>query len=351
MVERTVEHNIDRRLKEIVRLTLDKAEFRACMVVTLLQGGLYEQALQHSLPLVGTPYSPWFLHARAWHYVSLGQTRDGLRLLSEAFETLNPERRVGLAQPTGFSFNENGKPRLTPPFNSPLSYSCDATATWPNSDTLGYPEAIVEEDWLGLLRDINSNIREYKKVFRGLSLCTERVLHHDVETVRAAVASAEFDDEPNLQHNYFLLLTLLSENQLQLVAETLWRLTADWGHPIYLCEVVSFFYYLLDEDEVALELSNRGLQKDPSSVVCGNVRALVFNRTNRPYLADEQWRNTLRHNPQRSATYLVLGHQALCTGGFEPAMRYFQEATVIGDNPLEADRFLSAALECIDAEE
>jgi tetratricopeptide (TPR) repeat protein len=351
-LENPLDQNIDRRLKELVRLSLDKAEFRAAMVVNLLQGGLYEQALEHSLPLVGTPHSPWFLYARAWHYVSQGKTQEGIQLLSEAFLGLRPERREGLARPSGFSFNENGKPRLLPPFNTPLSYSYASAAKWPHSsETLGYPEAIVDEDWLNLLSDINSNIREYKKVFRGLSQCAERVLHHDVETVRAAVATAEFDDQPNLQHNYFLLLSLLSEDQLRLVAETLWRVTADWGHPIYLCEVVSFFFYLLDEDEVALKLSTRGVEIDPASVVCGNIRALIFNRTDRPHLADEQWRTTLELNPERSATYLVLGHQALCAGGFEPAMRYFQEATVIGDNPLEADRFLTAALECVDSED
>jgi tetratricopeptide (TPR) repeat protein len=346
-----LDQNIDRRLKELVRHSLDKADFRASMVVTLLQGGLYDQALQHSLPLIGTAYSPWFLYVRAWHYLSKGEVQDAFRLLSEAYLSLEPKKRQGLFQPNGFSFNEDGKPRLLPPFNSPVAYTFPAAAAWPDdADALHYPTAIFHEDWLDLLSDINSNIREYKTVFRALTVCVERVLHHDVETVRAAVASAEFDEEPRLKHNYFLLLSLLSETQLRMVAETLWRLTADWGHPLYLCEVVSYLFYLLDDDEVAMPLAVQGLETDPSSVVCGNIRALVFNRTGRPYLADEQWRSTLELNPDRSATYLVLGHQALCNGGLEPALRYFQEALLIGDNPLEADRFMAAALECADAE-
>lgn len=342
-----MDQNIDLKIKEIIRISLDSAEFRASVVVTLLRGGFYEQALEHSLPLVGTAHSPWFLYVRAWHYLYQGRVQDALKLLTEAYLALDPEKRRGEALPR-FSFNEDGRPRLLPPFNSPLDYDSPTESGWPNcSDTLNYPAKIFHEDWVGLLKDINSNIREYKSVFRNLTTCVERVLHHDAETVRAAVASGEFDDEPKLKDNYFLLLTFLSQDHLKMVAETLWRLATNWKHPLYLCEVTSFLFFMLESDEIALELATHGVQKDRASVICGNIRALIFNRTGRPYLADEQWRETLSLNPDRSATYLVLGHQSLCAGGLNPAMRYFQEALVVGDNPSESERFLSAAMECL----
>lgn len=346
-----MDQHID-RVKDLVRSSLDSPEFRASVVVTLLKGGLYEQALELSLPLVGTTHSSWFLYTRSWHYLSRGESQQAFRVLREAYESLDPERLAEEDGPSGFSFNSNGHPRLSSPFATPLAYSNGSEVTWPDSgEHLGYANAIFHEDWLSLFEDINRNIREYKDVFQSLTKCVERVLHHDSETVRAAVASAEFDEECNYQENYFLLLTLLSEEHLRLVADTLWRVTADWNHPLDLCEVVSFLFYLLEEDKTAITLAETGLKQDPSSVVCGNVRALILNDADKPYLADEQWRETLALNPDRSATYLVLGHQALCTGGLEPALRYFQEALVVGDNDLEAERFLTAALECLDDEE
>jgi len=346
-----LDHNID-RVKELVRSSMDSPEFRASVVVTLLKGGLYEQALELSLPLVGTTHSPWFLYTRSWHYLSRGESQQAFRVLTDAYKSLDPDRTDEGDEPAGFSFNSNGQPRLTSPFSTPLAYGNGSEVQWPdNGEHLGYANAIFHEDWLALFEDINRNIREYKEVFASLTKCVERVIHHDSETVRAAVASAEFDEETNYRENYFLLLTLLSEEHLRLVADTLWRVTSDWNNPLDLCEVVCFLFYLLEEDKTAMTLAELGLEQDRSSVVCGNIRACILNDSGRPYMADEQWRETLALSPDRSATYLVLGHQALCTGGVEPALRYFQEALVVGDNPLEAERFLTAAIECVDDDE
>ena len=260
--ELILDHNID-RVKELVRSSMDSPEFRASVVVTLLKGGLYEQALELSLPLVGTTHSPWFLYTRSWHYLSRGESQQAFRVLTDAYKSLDPDRTDEGDEPAGFSFNSNGQPRLTSPFSTPLAYGNGSEVQWPdNGEHLGYANAIFHEDWLALFEDINRNIREYKEVFASLTKCVERGIHHDSETVRAAVASAEFDEETNYRENYFLLLTLLSEEHLRLVADTLWRVTSDWNNPLDLCEVVCFLFYLLEEDKTAMTLAELGLEQD-----------------------------------------------------------------------------------------
>ncbi|MFA5507328.1 MAG: hypothetical protein WC314_20450 [Vulcanimicrobiota bacterium] len=347
-----MEHFIVGRVKELVRLSLDSSEYRASVVVTLIKGGLYERALELSLPLIGTTHSAWFLYARAWHYVSLGDFHQALRALHDAYAVLDPERLFEVDRPTGFTFNSDGNPRITSPFNTPLTYGDGVDMVWPESEErLSYRNAICYGDWLQLLTDINRNIREYKAIFESMARRVEQVLHHDIETVRSAVASFELDTEVHYKGNFFLWLSLLSDESLHMVAETLWRVAANWNYPLDLCEITSYFFYLLEENKTALQLAESGLRTDPTSVVCGNVRALALNDLEQPYRADEQWRETLAYNPDRSATFLVLGHQALCAGGLNPALRYFQEAMVVGDNPLEAERFLTAALESVDEDE
>ena len=167
----------------------------------------------------------------------------------------------------------------------------------------------------------------------------------EVEFLQGA---AEIDDMVSARGNSFLLLTLLSEEHLQMVADTLWRVAADWNFPLSLCEVNCFLQYLLESDETALDLAERGLKMRPESIICGNVRALLLNRAGQVYYADEQWRQTLLANPGSSATYMVLGHQSICGGSLDVALRYFQEACILGDNPEEAERFLAAAMECLE---
>lgn len=339
-----MEQDIDHRVKELIRDSLYGAEVRVSLVVTLLKGGMFEQALEHSLPLIGTEHTAWFLYARAWHNLAHGKTTDALRLLRIAYGCLREEHRW--EAPT-FSFTEQGKPRLVPPFHSPLAYSRDGGASGGETEALSYAGAIFHEDWLELLTDIGRNIREYKELFITVVKSIEKVIHHDVETVSAAVPVIDLDEADEVGGGSFLMLTLMSNSHLRMVTETLWRICADWNFPLYLCEIVAYLAYLQEDDDTALEMSELGLQEDPGSLVCGNVRALAFNRQGKVYLADEQWRETLLFNPDRSATYLVLGHQALCSGGLDPALRYFQEALLVGDNRGEAHRFFLAALECL----
>lgn len=341
-----MKYSIDLRVKELIRRSLSRSEFRVSFVVALLREGLYEQALEQSLPLVGTKHSPWFLYAKAWKFLSLGSFREANRLLAAAFRHLSsPERQWEFS---GFSFTEQGRPKLAPPFGCPLAYGDPKRDFFSDEhEFLRYSSAIFREDRFTLLGDIGRNIREYKVVFRAVAGCVERVLHHESDTVGAAVAAAELDDTLSAQGNSFLLLTLMSDSHLEMVADSLWRVCVDWNYSFSLCEIVSFFHFLLDDDETALFMADKGLHQHPESLICGNVRALVLNRTGRVHLADEQWRKTLDLNPSRSATYLVLGHQALCAGGLDPALRYFQEAVMLGDNSPEANRFLGAALDCL----
>lgn len=338
---------IDRRVKELISLSLDGPDFRVSLVVTLLKDALFEDALEQSLPLIGTRYTSWFLYVEAWSQLAKGKVKDAFRLLTEAYRGLDQEFHCW--EPKGFAFTEYGKPKVALPFNAPLTYNTPGGPSEnENPCQLNYTTALFDADWLTLYQDIGCNIREYKYIFELLARSVERIVHHEIETVAAAVAAMEFEDDGGPKSNPFLLLSLMSEEHLKIVSDTLWRVCVDWNYPLMLCEVTSYFMYLLEENEVAVELANIGLASDPTSLVCGNVRALVLNRIGCIYHADDQWRETLKLSPGRSVTYLVLGHQALCAGGLDAALRYFVEAVNLGDNRMEAERFLNAALECSD---
>lgn len=337
-----MESEIDRRVRELIKTSLGRSEFRVALVLALLKEGLYEQAAEQAVPLVGTEHDAWFLYARAWHYLSLGRPGEADRTLSDAYA------RAGQSACANFSFTERGRPKLTPPFHSPYQYGDPTAPSLPDdAEFLNYSTAIFRLDCCALLSDISRNIREYKQVFKGVALCIEKIIHHDSETVAAALGACEIDHYQEGRGNSFLLLAVLTDAHLKLVAEALWRVCLDWNYPETLCEVVSYLHFILEEDEIALELADRGLRKNRANLICGNVRALVLNRGGVVYHADKQWRETLRLNPQRSATNLVLGHQALVVGALDVALRYFHEAVATGDNPVEAERFLEAALDCI----
>lgn len=341
-----MEPNIEKRLKELLRGSQVGSEIRAALVMSLLHEGLIDLAVEESMALIGTKHSAWFLYARAWSHLAKGSTQEAELLLRQAFDLSGIEYEV--KGPPAFAFSEGGNPRLLPPFNSTnLLLGGEGVGHFDEAEILGYIPAIYEEDWIELHSDIGRNIREYKLVFDDVCRCIEGVMHHDAETVSTAVDAADIEESFSARGNSFLLLTLSSVERLQMVADTLWRVCADWNSPLSLCEITAYLHYLLEDDEIALNLAETGLVRDEASVISGNVRALVLNRLGRVYSADEQWRETLRLAPDRSATYLVLGHQALCAGGLDPALRYFQEAVLIGDNLPEANRFLTAALDCL----
>jgi hypothetical protein len=342
-----LDSNLDKRVKELIRLSLGSSEMRVSFVLVLLRGGLFREAVNQSLPLIGTKHAAWFLYARAWKHLADGLVQEAHKLLAESFRLLG---REGVASRTpGFAFSEHGQPKLHVPFNAPFREDTEpTTSSYEETDLLSFPTAMFHEDWLALLSDINHNIREYKLLFRDVARCLDKVLHHDLETVGAAVGAVDLDESSLSGGSSFLLMALMSTQHLRMTGDTLWRICADWGYPVDLCGITAFLHYLLEDDEVALQLAGKGLAQAEDSLLCGNVRALALNRDGKVYLADEQWRKTLEFTQNRCATYLVLGHQALCAGGIDPALRYFQEAVALGDNPAEADRFLSAALDCLE---
>ena len=337
---------MNEKVRQLLLRSVGQSELRVSLVVSLLSEGHFEAAVDQALPLIGTPHSPWFLYARSWHYLSLGRAAEADRLLSEAFEAMEEHCEDADWEWTGFTFTETGKPRINAPFNSPLEWAEFGDHVPTEFSHLGFPVAMFTESWLDLLNDISRNIREYKRLFKAVAAQLEKVLHHDGDTISIAIGALELEGAAG-DGSQFLMLATLTESHLRMTADTLWRVTADWGDFLPLCEITSFFYYLLDDEATAISLANRGLKCCPESVICGNVRALVLNQSGRPFLADEQWQRTLLSRPENSATYLVLGNQALQVGGLDPALRYFQEALALGDNGPESERFLSAALECL----
>lgn len=341
-----MDFEMNKKVSDLLRRSVRQSDLRVCLVISMLSQGHFDSAVEQSLPLVGTPHSPWFLYARAWQCLSQGRVAEADRLLSEALEAMEEFFPNSQSDWTGFTFTQSGKPRICPPFNTPLKWDPFSTHLPGEYGHLSFPVTMFTENWPGLLSDISKNIREYKKLFRSVALQIERVLHHGPHTVSVAISTMEIRGAAT-DVSQFLNLATMTENHLQMTADTLWRVAADWSDFLDLVEVTSYLYYLLDDEQTALSLANRGLKKSPSSNICGNVRALILNKAGCSYLADEQWGKLLRSRPDSSVTYLVLGNQALLAGGHEAALRYFQEAHLVGDNCAEAESFFSAALECL----
>ena len=330
--------------EKIGNLLRNRVEVRVALVLTSIRGGYFNEAVRQALPLVGTEMSPWFLYARAWQELSDGDVEEAQKILDEARNMMESSSDKSVSR--GFSFNWRGQPKFTALFRVSIDGESKMVSLEIEELVPGFDcgEAILMEDSSALLFDIKHNIRAYKQLFANSSFLLERVMHHELQTLPFALEASDKSGAADA----LLRLVFSSESFLRLSAETFWKVAQDWDDCLALKEVTSYSFYLLEEDEGALSIADQVLSKNPKSLIAGNVRALVLNRRGSAYLADEQWRTTLTLNPNRSSTYLILGHQSLCSGALEPALRYFQEAVVVGDNGREANRFLTAALDCLD---
>lgn len=323
------------------------AEFeRIRQVISLLRAARFEQAVSYSMPLVATEHSAWFLYARAWQEFSERRYREADNLLLEAYKLRAGAEFSGDPSELAFSLDNLGRPKLPPLFGSPRKPSSVAPeGAGQEREASHFCLTLMAGEVPGLVREFRRVPKSYQKGFRSVVVAVELLLHHELSTVGTALKALISEGRIPVNRSFIRLFSRpLRRTQLEALAEALWRLSHEWSGELPVWELASYLHYLLGDELTARELAERGLKIDSASLICGNVRALALNRVGRSFLADEQWRATLSLRPERSATYLVLGYQALMAGALEPALRYFHEAYLIGDNTEEAAQLMDAAL-------
>lgn len=321
--------------------SLDSNDMRASVVVGLLEGGMLEQAFTYSLPLVGTEYNALFLLVRAWQRHFEGNDTEAEFLLIQAFQLAGLDSPLEFCS-SSFALSDSGHPQVDRDFLNSLSSSVMLV------DGEGVSQAVTElasEDWASIYRCLRVEKSSFLSLASSAVGWIESLLHHDTDSFQCAVEFLEEEVEIEREDRLFLLFTTTCDESRKIVLEALWRSTVDWDFPLPCCELACFMFWLEGDDANAEIMAARGLEKDPGSLVCGNIRALTLSYGGKPYLADEQWRATLEYRPNRATTYLVLGGQALSAGSVELSLRYYLEALATGDNRRECERMLNSVLE------
>lgn len=324
---------------EPFEVCLEEPVFRASFVHFLITEKRFDQAVEFATPLIGTGEDAWYLFARAWQALARGHFDVALRLHAEAQEQASVCNWFDFQ--ASFLFDDDGSPLPIFPFVSPFDFpDGHEPFLFEGSFVAELAEMLREGDWPTLLLRHRHAQKQSQELFEGLAFWVEQILHLDFHNARTALKGMSlFTVERDDALRYLTVLFSCDEN-LEAALEVFWRLHADWGSPRALTEVVTYLYYLLGQDDSALEFAEACLKLHRGSVICGNVKALILSERGFWHQADSQWRTTLEAAPDRGATYLVLGWQALALQQEDIATRYFLEAAHIADNPHAAAKSL-----------
>lgn len=318
---------------------LEEPVFRASFVHFLITERRFEQAVEFATPLIGTGEDAWYLFARAWQALAAGDFDRALQLHTEAQEQASVFNWFDFQ--ASFLFDDDGCPLPIFPFVSPFDFpDGHEPFLFEGSFVAELAESLREGDWPSVLLRHRQARKQSEELFEGLSFWVEQVIHLDFHNARTALKGMSLFTVEHDDALRYLTVLFSCDDNLEAALEVFWRLNADWDSPQSLTEVVTYLFYLLGQDDSALELAEKCLEKNPGSVVCGNTKALIHSERGYWYQADEQWRDTLEKAPDRGATYLVLGWQALALQQDDLATRYFLEASHIGDNPHAAAKSL-----------
>ncbi len=325
---------------------LEEPAFRASFVHFLITRKRFDQAVEMAVPLLGTGEDSWYLFARSWQALGQGDFDTALRLHAEAQELASVINWFDFQ--ASFLFDDEGYPLPIFPFVSPFDFpDGHEPFLFEGTFVAELAELLREGEWPAILLRHRQTRPQSESLVADLAFWIEQVLHLDFHSARSALKGMSLftvDRDDGLR--YLTVLFSCDEN-MEAAIEVFWRLNVDWGYPQAITEVVAYLYYLLGNDDLALETAEAGLKRHPVSVICGNIRALLLSERGLWYAADEQWRETMRLAPDRGATHLVLGWQALSLHQDDIATRYFLEAAHIGDNHYAAGKSLEMVYRCL----
>lgn len=318
---------------------LEEPSFRASVVHFLVTLRRFDQAVEVATPLIGTEEDAWFLFALSWQALAQGEFDRALELYGEAQELASAHNWFDFR--ASFVFDDFGDPRPVFPFVSPFDFP-DAHEPFLFEGTFvaEIAEKLRQGEWTETLHLHRKTKGTTQRLFADLSFWIEQVLHLDFQSARTALKGMSLFTVERDEALRYLTVLFSCDEYLESALEVFWRLNEEWGFNVSAGEVICYLYYLLSRDEEALDFAERCLSEDPASVVAGNIRALILTERGLWFAADNQWERTLEAAPDRGATYLVLGWQALNFQSEDIALRYFLEAAHIGDNPFAASKSL-----------
>lgn len=325
---------------------LEEPVFRASFVHFLITEKRFDQAVDFAAPLIGSGEDAWYLFARAWQCLSRGDFDSALRLHAEAQELASVFNWFDFQ--ASFLFDDDGCPLPIFPFVSPFDFpDGHEPFLFEGTFVAELADLLREGDWPTVLLQHRRARRQSEEMFTDLAFWIEQILHLDFHNARTALKGMSlFTVERDDALRYLTVLFSCDEN-LEAALEVFWRLNYDWGFNQPLAEVVTYLNYLLGRDDAAMETAEKCLELFPTSVISANIKALILSDRGFWYQADELWRKTLEVAPDRGATYLVLGWQALSLQRDDIATRYFLEAAHIGDNPYAASKSLELSYRCM----
>lgn len=299
-------------------------QLRAQLTLRLIESGDYEQALQAALPLVGTDFQCCFLFARAWQLRAAGELEMAQQVLAESLAQLQPE--LALESKTCHFFESDGAVAYLEDFSLP---------TLPDSNLL---EARLSYSELSRIAELVLSTEEtlerpfsqltIKKIYRQLRPLIP-VCVSPYEVAKAAFLREAWPGNPYWN---FLCERFETRGAIESTADELLLLHGIHGPSFSLSGLAGFFLAIADRYEECLAVSDALLERHPKSLVAGNLRALALHRTRRPWLAQEQWRVTLKTRPYESLSNVVLGLLALENGATDSSFRFLHEAVLCEDD-------------------
>ncbi len=281
---------------------------RAELTLCLLRLGRLDEAVEGALPLVGTEYQAWFLHARAWQEWARGRE-------DEAREILRAAHRVVGKDPDGpvDFLLVGGRPLLAQEFSRNAVPGPLAPRLIPETKTLS-PEAI---------RSPQDAARIFALLRPMLPLCAT-----GYQASERTLSRREEDPWQTL-----VLRSLLDLPTLRGLAERLCLLSVDYPFRVSVAAGAAFYLILQERYSEALKICRTLLLRRPATSV---VRALslvcLYRLGRRGEVVSEGERLLTDPRGDRDGLGLLfLGIFASEEGAFEVALRFFRESAVRGN--------------------
>lgn len=280
---------------------------RAELTVELLRLCEYDSAVAGALPLVGTPYQAWFLHARAWQQWHRGEYAGARALLREALNLLG--RGGGLVD---FLLVDD-KPLILAEFS----------ASGPPSPLRARQPVGRQSSSIAMVDSPRQAERLFVYVYPLLPICVSGVWLEPPH-------SDEMETDP---WNVLLLASLGDERLRLAMARQLWSLWKQYPYRVAVTTSAAFFLMLCQEYTRAMKLCDTFLSRRPYISIIRALKMVCLYRLGRRQDALFQGEYLLAHGRRDGdgVGSLLLGMLALEEGAFEVASRFLQESAGRGN--------------------
>lgn len=281
---------------------------RAELTLGLLRLARYEDAVNGALPLIGTKYQAWFIHARAWQEWDQGQPETARGLLKEALDLLGQSG----TRPLDFVLID-GRPLMSVEFSC-FSAPCSLRdKALPEKAT--FPEKLI---------DSPAQVEKFFVfLYPQLPLC-----------VTGLWSEPALWSENDLDFWGDLVTHSLSDRQFQRdMADQLWKLWVRYTFRVAVAASTAFYFILLGRYRAALKVCRTFLLQRPYISMIRALEIVCLYRLGRRQEALSQGEYLLAQGRRdyEGLGLLVLGQLALEEGEFEVASRFLQESATRGN--------------------